>query len=319
MPRSIEIAVSAEMADSIVQCINEIDGVVGLSRQRNASIDPPGDVLTIQTTNDASRPVFKALERLGVQHAGTILTSELSCLISRTHQEKIDSESNETVWDEMASLLRLDTNIDFNYLALMFLAGAIAAVGLWADKLHLVIGAMVIAPAFEPLIRIPFGLVSGLRSLAKRGMKSGLVGYLMLIMGAGMAALVLQWIDPKSNMVLEGQTWVSYWSSFTSTGIFVSVLGAAAGAVVVCGLRSVLTTGVMITLALIPSMSIVGMGIATADFTLAGKGLSRWAVDAALVLTVSAVILILKQKLVHRRRAFDGSAKAPRNIKASFR
>jgi uncharacterized membrane protein len=302
MPRSIELAVCAEKADAIIQCLDEIEGVVGLARQRNASIAPPGDVLTIQTTNDGSRAVFATLEKLGVHQEGTILTSDLTCLISPAHQDEIGSESSETIWDEMAFLLRLDTNIDFNYLALMFLAGAIAAGGLWADKVHLVIGAMVIAPAFEPLIRVPFGLVSGMRLLAMRGVKSSLIGYAMLIVGAGIATLVLQWIDPKPDAVLENQVWVSYWSSFTPTGVFISLLGAAAGAVVVCGLRSVLTTGVMITLALIPGMSLVGMGIATADFQLAGKGFSRWAVDAALVLMLSAIVLGLKQTFVHRRR-----------------
>jgi hypothetical protein len=303
MPRSIEIAVSADKADAIIQRLDNIDGIVGLSRQRNASIDPPGDVLTIQATNDALRPLFRELEGLEVQQTGTILTNDLKCLISPSHQNEIDSESNETIWDEMASLLRQDTNIDFNFLALMFLSGAIAAAGLWTDKLHIVIGAMVIAPAFEPLIRIPFGLVSALRPLARRGVISTLAGYGLMIAGAAIAAFILQQIDPKPATVLESQTGVSYWSSFTATGVFVSLLGAAAGAVVVCGLRSVLTTGVMITLALVPSMSIVGMGIAMADFALAGNGFSRWTVDAILVLAVSAFIIVLKQKLVHRRHA----------------
>jgi hypothetical protein len=102
--------------------------------------------------------------------------------------------------------------------------------------------------------------------------------------------------------VLETRYWIGYWSSFTPPGLFVSALGAAAGPFILCGLRSVLTTGVMITLALVPSMSVAGMALATADGTLVGQGLLRWAADAALVLLMSSIVLTLKQRLVHRRR-----------------
>lgn len=303
MPRSIQIAVPAEVADAVLQGIDGIDGIIGVNRQRGTSIEPPGDVLVIQSSNDALRHIFSLLEKLNVHKQGTILTSDAKCLVSSKGKDQIESETNETVWDEMASLLRLDTNIDFNYLSLMFLSGAVAAVGLWADTLHLVIGAMVIAPAFEPLLRIPLGLVSGLRSLARRGAVSAAIGYFMMILGAMLAVLILPMIEPTKSTVLETRSWVGYWSTFTPSGVLVSAFGAIAGAIVVSGLRSVLTTGVMITLALIPSMSIVGMAIVTADAELAGKALLRWAVDAALVILLSTLVLGIKQKFVHRRRA----------------
>lgn len=87
--------------------------------------------------------------------------------------------------------------------------------------------------------------------------------------------------------------------------MLVSAFAAAAGAVVITGQRSVLTTGVMIALALIPSMSIVGMALASADLALAGRGFVRWSVDAVLVVLISAVVLGLKQLLLHRRRALS--------------
>jgi hypothetical protein len=303
MSRSIQIAVPADTADIVLAQLEGMDGILGLARQRNASIDPPGDIVTVQTTNDALREVVEALAKMDVHGKGTILTSELKSVVSPTHQHQIESESNETIWEEMALLLRQDTNVDSNFLALMFLAGAIAAVGLWVDKIHLVIGAMVIAPAFEPLLRIPFGLISGPRAMATKGLFSSIAGYLMLVIGAGLALLVLRYLDRDAGAVLEARSWVNYWSSFSATSVFVSVLGAAAGGFVVSGLRSVLTTGVMVTLSLIPSMSIVGMAIANADLVLAGKGLARWLVDAGLVILMSALVLGLKQWLIHRRHS----------------
>lgn len=185
----------------------------------------------------------------------------------------------------------------------MFLAGAAAACGLWSDKLHLVIGAMLIAPAFEPLIRIPCGIVTGLRRLGTRGIRASVVGYLMLLAGAALTALLLAAIEPEKVARFSSQYWVGYWSSFSSTGVLVSLVGACAGALVVSGLRSVLTTGVMVTLALIPSMSLVGMGIVLGEAALAGDAFVRWVVDAVLVIVAGLAVLGLKQKFVHRLRA----------------
>jgi uncharacterized membrane protein len=62
-----------------------------------------------------------------------------------------------------------------------------------------------------------------------------------------------------------------------------------------------MTTGVMIALALVPSMAIVGMAIRAGDFSAISGGLSRWAVDAVLVIVAAAVAFIAKRALLHRR------------------
>jgi len=305
MPRSIEVSVPPEKADAIVRHLQHIEGVIGLVRQRGASLQPPGDVLSIQSTNDGTRQILQVLNDLRVVDDGSIATSAPRSLISADHQALIDRESNETIWDEMAFLLRQDTNLAPNFLALMMLAGAIAAVGLWSDTLHIVIGAMVIAPAFEPLVRLPFGLIAGPRRIAKSGLVAASVGYVFLALGGVVAVLVLQAVDPGRSADLQSRPWVSFWSTVTVTGVVASTFAAAAGAVVISGQRSVLTTGVMIALALIPSMAIVGMGITVGDFALAGRGFVRWAVDAALVVVVSAVVLTLKRLYLHRHSALS--------------
>ena len=303
MPRSIEISVSSEQADAILHQIAGMNGVVSLARQRGASLQPLGDIVSIQTTNDATRSVLSVLDDLDVLDGGSIVTNEPRSVMSPAHQDQINRESNETIWDEMAFLLRQDTNLALNYLVLMALAGAIAAVGLWTDTLHMVIGSMVIAPAFEPLVRMPFGFITGPRQIARSGLISAAAGYLLLAVGAIISVMILAAVDPTRSADLETRSWVQFWSTLTPTGIVASTFAAAAGAFVISGQRSVLTTGVMIALALIPSMAIVGMGIAVGDFSLAGRGFVRWAVDAALVVLVSATVLYLKRAYLQQHRA----------------
>lgn len=305
MPRSIEVSVPPQKADAIIERVEGMDGVVSLARQRGASLQPRGDIVSIQTTNDATRRVLRAIDELDVLDEGSIVTNEPRSIISPKHQEQINRESNETIWDEMAFLLRQDTNLAPNYLALMALAGAIAAAGLWTDTLHVVIGSMVIAPAFEPLVRIPFGFVAGPRRIAKTGLVSAVAGYIALAVGAAVALLILHAVDSTRTAELRTRYWVEFWSTLTATGVVVSTFAGAAGAVVVSGQRSVLTTGVMIALALIPSMAIVGMGLAVGDFALAGRGFARWAVDVGLVVLLSAAVFGLKRWYLNRHRALS--------------
>lgn len=299
MPRSMEISASPQMIDSVLKHVEDVDGVVSLARQRGASLTPPGDVLTIHVTTDASRTVHAILDDLKVVEHGSILTSDAMSVMSPQHQKLLDQESDEAVWDEMAFLLRKDANPSPNYLAAMFLAGAIAAGGLWVDKLHLIIGAMVIAPAFEPLVRLPFGLVTGSRELIPSGLVSTGGGFLLLAVGAALTTLVFGIWNPGPAVALAQQQWVSYWSTLSLSSVIISAFGGAAGAVVVSGRRSVLTTGVMITLALIPSMALVGMGVATGDLSLAARGFLRWIVDVALVLVMCGIVFALKQRFLH--------------------
>lgn len=301
MPRSIEVSASPDTIDRILEEIESVGGIVSLSRQKGASLTPPGDVLNIYATDDATRSLLSVLSDLEVPKEGTVSLSEPTSLLSGEHQQLIDKESNETIWDDMAFLLRRDTNLSVNYLLLMALAGAITAAGLWSDTLHLIIGSMIIAPAFEPLLRMPLGLITRAKELIPSGLISTGAGYLALALGAVFATLTLSLWEPEVRPGLAEQRWVEYWSSLSFAGVLISCFGAIAGPVIVSAQRSVMTVGVMITLALIPSMGIVGMGLATGDLTLAGQGFIRWLVDALLVTVMSAMVFGLKQRFLHHR------------------
>jgi uncharacterized membrane protein len=185
----------------------------------------------------------------------------------------------------------------------MLIAGATAAAGLWSDTLHLVVGAMVIAPAFEPLVRIPLGMIIGSQDVSGRGAISAAVGYCTLLLGGAIGTLLLRMVDPGGATSLSENVWVGYWTTITAPGLLASIFAGAAGAIVVTGQRSVLTTGVMIALALVPSMALVGMGLVVGDTTMMGHAFFRWVIDVGIVLVLSALVLGVKQSMLHRARA----------------
>lgn len=300
MSRTIEISLPAEKADNLIRDLREADGIVGFALQRAASLKPPGDVLTVHTTNEGFLKLLALLPNHKLGPEASILTSEPQSLVSDTSQRHIDSETNEASWPEMAALLHRETNVSSNYLMAMFCAGLIAAVGLWTETVHIVVGAMVIAPGFEPIIRVPFGLLGRQREAWRQGLSSTGLGYLALIAGAAAAVLVLSATQPSSGTI-GSRDWVQYWSSIQFSSVLVALAAGAAGAAIIAAQRSVLTAGVMIALALVPSAAIVGMALAAGDVPLAARGLLRWAVDAACVVVAGGLVFLLKRNQSRRQ------------------
>jgi uncharacterized membrane protein len=192
-----------------------------------------------------------------------------------------------------------------NGLAVMSLSGVLAAIGLSNNALHLVIGAMVIAPGFEPLTRISLGAMAGSRSVVRRGLAQTFAGYLALMLGAALAILLMRllgkWPPGTESSYLPPMQLLPYWSSIEGSSIIVSVAASIGGAVLIAANRAVLTAGVMIALALIPSAAMIGMAAASLDVAMGLKGLLRWAIEVALVLGLSAVVFAWKRHRTHRR------------------
>jgi hypothetical protein len=305
VPRSFVISAPAPKIDAILQRVHGRRIVVSMSRSRGASLVPPGDVLSIQTTNDGARELVGVLDEVNVLEDGSFHSTKLQGLFSASARRDIETESNETFWDEMGFLLREDTNVSVNYLGLMALAGALAATGFALDALPVILAAITIAPAFEPLLRIGFGLVGGPRAMWQQGLLAAASGYLLLMAGAAAATLVLQQVGSHLTSGLEGHTWVAFWSGFTVPGLLPTLFAAVAGALIICGLRSVLTTGVMMALGLVPSLALGSAALVLGEFALASRAFARWMADASIVLVLSAVVLAAKAALVHRTRSVD--------------
>ena len=303
MPRVFEISCPSDRTDDLVERLGDLDGAVGLSLQRGTSLQPPGDVVTVKVTNPAADDVLDEVARLlEGRDDFSITTSEPDYMISAPDLEVLDRETNEVSWESVASTFRKESNLEFNFILLMALSGTIASGGLWSDRLQIVIGAMVIAPGFMPLLRLPFGLLMGPRSMTTRGLAALLAGYSALALSAAATFWVLQAVDPASSTDLTSREWIRYWSSLSPSSAVVALCAGAAGAVVVTAGRSVLTAGVMIALALVPTMTITGMALAAADFALATEAAGRWLVDAVSVIVAGGLVFIAKQALIHNRR-----------------
>lgn len=306
MPRSVEIVVPPERTDAVLTEVERIDGILGVRLSRGISRRPPGDLVTVLTTNTAFHPLLRLLDRLGVGDATgvSITTMEPAGVISPSHPEAASRDSTDIPWEEMEFSMARESNMTPNALLVMFAAGLIAAEGTATGALHLVIGAMVIAPGFEPIVRVGLGLIS--RSPAwKHGLRDFGAAYLTLLAGGAAGGLLLmatgRSIPLAEGAYLQPGSLLTYWTAVSGPSVMVSLLAGAVGAVLIASNRSVLTAGVMIALALVPSIAIAGMGLVAGDIGMVGGAVTRWAVDVVLVVAMSLVVFAIKHRTVHRR------------------
>lgn len=212
-------------------------------------------------------------------------------------------EGSETTWEEVETVIGKESNMTLNGLALMASAGALATVGLETNALHYVIAGMPIAPGFKPLTRIGLGIVA--RNLSwRRGLFHTLMGYVALILGAAVTSLVLRAFgttpsDTQASYLSSGAL-LDYWMNPTAPSLLMSAIGSIGGAILIATGRSVLTSGVMIALALVPGAALVGMGVASGNAGLIGSGALRWLIDAVMVVAFAIAVFMWKRVNVHR-------------------
>lgn len=145
-----------------------------------------------------------------------------------------------------------------NYYLLLFLSGTIATLGLLANSSATVIGAMIVAPLMGPIEGISFAMVMANRRLLKRASLSLILGSLLTIITAAIISNVVG-ID---SLTAE----ISARTRPTLIDLGVALAAGATGALAKSrrGIADALP-GVAIAVALVPPLSVVGVGIAFAS------------------------------------------------------
>lgn len=307
MPRSVQITVPSDRTDPLVAEIKNISGLISLSVQRGVSVHPPGDVVSAEVSTPALHALMRLLDRQGLSTsaASSTRTSQPLSVVAASQAGMIAGDSSEATWEEMELTIARESNMTADGLLLMASAGVVAVIGISTDALHLVVGAMVIAPGFEPISRIALGAVAG-SGTWRRGVAHTAQGYLVLTLAAWVTALVLRAIGVPplggEAAYLPAGVLTSYWSSITAPGLLVSTVAGATGGLLIAANRSILTAGVMIALALVPAAALAGMALSVGDLALFGKGLLRWFIEALIVGLASALVFAWKRARVQRRK-----------------
>lgn len=305
MHRTFEVALSARLSSQLTDKLRQLDAVVGLSWHPHTSIKPEGDTLTIHVLNRGADEVLRHISAVCAGTEYTIATAEQASLIDPSQETAIENDVDEALWEEMETGLRHHGRITANFLLLMALGGALATVGLVSEPAPQAIAfvaASVIAPGFEPLAKIPLGLVLGNWITAWRGIKSALAGYSVLI---GAAALTYWGLLLGGAVAVDAFTQNPEIERLAHPGgleLTVSVCGSLAGGLIIASYRRSVIAGSLIAVVLIHACALVGVSIVSGRRDLALEGAERFGIDVLIVIGSCALVFGAKQLLVHRRK-----------------
>jgi hypothetical protein len=192
MLRTIEIVVPPDETDRLVAELSRAEDLLGLRVQRNVSLQPSGDVIAIDTTTESLHTIMRFLVNRGLGREAriTVTTTEPMSIVSATMPRRMGQKTSQATWEEMEHVIARESKLTVNAMLLMAIAGIFAAVGIATNALHIVMGGMVIAPAFRPLMRVSLGAVTESPAW-RRGAAHTVQGYLALAAGAATTALFL--------------------------------------------------------------------------------------------------------------------------------
>lgn len=301
MPKDVRLTVAHRDLAFVLGQVRRTPGVIGIALEPGASLQPEGDVVRISATNAAADRIIAMAAEAGLIEDGQLSVSETTTLLAGHHRSDLAAETSEVSWEEMDELLQRDTALSPNFIALMTLSGAIAGIGILQDQIHVVVAAMLVTSGFEPFVRLAIGPPIGhWRASMQGGIAVG-VGYAALAVGAVAGVLLLAAFSPVDLGALRARPLVTLWSEVTWPGVLLAILGGAAGAVVIASRETVFATGVMVAVALVPSMTIAGLAVGAGDLSLALAAASRWAADAFCVTASCGLVMALKRLAVHKR------------------
>ena len=305
MHRTIEITVPPETTDALLGQLEKLDEVVGLAVHRGASVKPPGDVLTVHALNKGTDEVLRCVERAQQLGPVSVVTAEVASIIDPEHQDVVDRDVDEAIWEEAETGLRHQGRVTPNFLMLMALGGAIAAVGLVSESVSQAIAfvsASIIAPGFEPIAKLPLGAGLRNRRVLQRGLLSAGAGYAVLVLAAAVVFLILRSAGETTVEELVRNPEVHKIAHPTLLEYIISACAAAAGVTMIMAFRRSVIAGPLIALALIPAAALLGAALVSGQLGLALDALRRLLIDATLIVGLGPLIVLWKQATVHRRR-----------------
>ena len=170
---------------------------------------------------------------------------------------------------------------------LLGISGIIATVGLLADSVAIIIGAMIIAPLIGPITGIAYSTTIANRRLLRRAFLTLLTGVIFTV---GISAVTVIVIGLK-NITPE----ILSRTNPTLLDLVIALAAGAAGAYARTrrGISDALP-GVAIAVALVPPLSVVGIGLAWRETALATGALLLFATNLTGIIFSGVIILLLQ-------------------------
>jgi uncharacterized hydrophobic protein (TIGR00271 family) len=207
------------------------------------------------------------------------------------------NHASEVEYRELFVSLRESATASSSYQVLMVLSVLLALTGLYANSAPVIIGAMILAPLMSPIVSLSMGLARTEAVLIRTSLRTLLIG-----VAWGMAcAILLAWAMPLEIPTMEMKSRMSP----SLLDLLVAVLSGVAGAYANAKEEIAKSlAGVAIAVALVPPLSVAGIGLGWGDWEMAGGAALLLITNlVGISLAASATFLVLGFAPFKRARA----------------
>jgi len=168
-------------------------------------------------------------------------------------------KASEDDFKDVFKNLRTSARLTYPFLVLMILSTLLATTGLFANSTPVIIGAMILAPMMAPIISFSMGIIRSDKILLKRSITTLSIGIFMAILFSCLFTLLL----PLSEVTPEMQSRIKP----NLLDLLVAVFSGIAGAYAYSKEEIAKSlAGVAIAVALVPPLSVTGIGIGLGDY-----------------------------------------------------
>ncbi|MEM8780737.1 MAG: DUF389 domain-containing protein [Cyanobacteria bacterium P01_G01_bin.49] len=175
----------------------------------------------------------------------------------------------------------------FTYHFMLGMSAIIATLGLLANSVAIIIGAMIVAPLMGPIVAIAYSIASGNRKLLRRSSFTLLKGVILTIVVSWLVASIIN-LEVINTEILAR-------SNPTLIDFGIAMAAGSAGAFANTR-RSVATAmpGVAIAVALVPPLSVVGIGLSLGDGALARGSLLLFLTNLVCIVFFGSLVFIFQ-------------------------
>ncbi len=194
---------------------------------------------------------------------------------------------------ETVHRLQGEVEMSAYYMILMGLAGVLAAVGLLTNSVPVLIGAMLVAPAFPPLALVTIGLILGRWALAWRSFAVAMSGLGLSVVLTMLTAwlLNLTGVIPEDANLLQRELL----EERVRPGWYSIIAALAAGiAAMLAAVRNKMDAliGTLASVALVPAGAAAGIAFISGDPARGLGGLVLLAINVTLIIAMGMAVLL---------------------------
>lgn len=215
-------------------------------------------------------------------------------MLEKPEKELLTARQQPIISDQAVEEIAEQVELSSSYLVLMGMSGILSAIALLTNSIPILIGAMIIAPAFAPLSLVAFAIVGGKPRQILRGLGIALVGLFV----ATLLAMGTVWVFNSSDILpsqnnlldkplLEERVHAGWYS------VVVALAAGVAGTIALVKQKVDTLVGTVAAIALVPAATAGAIAFMSRDPLRGIGGLELLGINITLIVFAGVITLLM--------------------------